>query len=297
MSKNPPGPSTCARRPPWLKVKIRESENFRQISKLLEGLSLNTVCEHARCPNIWECFGEHRTATFMILGEVCTRACRYCSVQKGKPPRPPDPQEPAHVAAAVEKLALRHAVITSVDRDDLEDFGASHFAKTVLAIRARVPTCRVELLTPDFKGDERALQTVLDTRPEVLGHNLETVARLYGRLRPLGSYPRALALLARVASYRREAKAPIITKSGLMLGLGEDRAEILAAMDDLRAHDCDVLTLGQYLNPTKKHEPVHKFYTPAEFDEFCEAGRARGFRQVVSGPLVRSSYHAHELFS
>lgn len=283
-----------ARRPPWLRVKIKDSETYRDVGRLLDGLSLHTVCQEARCPNIWECWGQHRTATFMILGDVCTRACRYCAVQKGKPRLAPDPAEPMHVADAVVHLGLKHAVVTSVDRDDLEDFGSQHFVATIAAIREKKPDCRIELLTPDFAGDETALRRVLTAHPDVFGHNTETVPRLYRRMRPKGSYSRALELIARIDRYRRDQGVAIVPKSGIMVGLGEEIPEILAVMDDLRAHGCDVMTIGQYLNPTRKHAPVARFYTPEEFAMLRDEGNKRGFRHVVSGPLVRSSYHAHE---
>jgi lipoyl synthase len=283
-----------SRRPPWLRVRVKDSETYRDVSRLIDGLTLHTVCEEARCPNIWECWGQHRTATFMILGDVCTRACRYCAVTKGRPKLPPDPAEPERVADAVAQLRLAHAVITSVDRDDLPDFGAGHFVATIAAIRKKTPECRIELLTPDFAGDEKALDLVLAARPDVFGHNVETVPRLYRRMRPKGSYSRALELIAHVDRYRREHGARMFAKSGLMVGLGEEREEILQVMDDLLAHGCDVLTIGQYLNPTRKHAPVARFYTPEEFAELRAEGLRRGFRHVVSGPLVRSSYHAYE---
>lgn len=284
----------AARRPEWLRVKVENSAAQHEVEHLLGGLGLHTVCEEARCPNIWECWGRERTATFMILGAVCTRNCRYCAVTSGKPPAGPDPSEPVRVAAAVTRLGLRHAVVTSVDRDDLPDYGAGHFATTIGAIRAAAPDCRIEVLIPDLLGDAGALEAVLAARPDVLGHNLETVRGLYRRLRPRGSYARALELLERAHAWRQTSGARMTTKSGLMVGLGESTSELLAAMDDLRAAHCDVLTLGQYLNPTKKHTPIARFYRPEEFAELKQAALARGFLHVESGPLVRSSYHAHE---
>jgi lipoic acid synthetase len=260
---------------------------------MLDGLSLNTVCEEARCPNIWECWGKHKTATFMVLGDVCTKTCRYCSVGKGKP-KPPDAAEPEHVAQAVVQLELLHAVVTSVDRDDLPDLGSGHWAEVIAAIRRRSPLTRIELLIPDFLGDVSALHRVLDAGPDVLGHNVETVPRLYKRMRPKGSYARALELIGRTDAYRRERGVPMTTKTGLMLGMGETAEEVIEVMDALRAVGCDVLTLGQYLNPTKKHQPVVRFWTPDEFAELKKAALARGFLHCESGPLVRSSYHAHE---
>ncbi len=282
------------RRPPWLRVKIQDSEGFKEIDRLVGGLALHTVCQEARCPNIWECWGKHRTATFMILGDICTKACRYCSVTKSRRPLPPDPAEPEHVADAVAHLSLTHAVITSVDRDDLADYGAGHWVAVIEAIRRKKPDCRVELLTPDFWVDESALLKVLRARPEVFGHNTETVPRLYPVMRKKGSYERAMKVIARLDRFRREEGVPMTVKSGLMVGLGEEVPEILGVMDDLRAHGCDVLTLGQYLNPTRKHAPVAKFYTPDEFAALRVEALRRGFKHVVAGPLVRSSYHAHE---
>lgn len=283
-----------ARRPPWLRVKVTDTETYRDVGKLLHGLNLNTVCEDARCPNIWECWGKHQTATFMILGDVCTRNCRYCSVASGRPAGPPDPQEPENVAEAVVRLGLTYAVITSVDRDDLPDYGAGHFVETMAAIRRRKPECRIEVLIPDFLGNEDALLKLLDGRPEILDHNTETVPRLYKKLRSGGKYERVLWLLERSDRYRREHNIAMATKTGIMVGLGETKEELLSVMDDLRKVNCDVLTLGQYLNPTKKHAQIDRFYTPEEFAELKEEGLKRGFKHVESGPLVRSSYHAHE---
>lgn len=283
----------AARRPPWLRVKVKQNKTFDEVNSLLAGLKLNTVCEEARCPNIWECWGEHRTATFMILGEICTRACRYCSVTSAKP-ESIDANEPENVAEAVSKMELAHAVITSVDRDDLEDFGAGHWVETIRAIQRKSPKTKIEILTPDYKGDFDQLRRVLDTHVDVFSHNTETVPRLYKRLRSKGLYERCLELLGRLDSYRVQEGIAMTTKTGIMCGLGEEIPEILSVMDDLRKVNVDVLTLGQYLNPTKKHHPIARFYTPQEFDMLKEEGLARGFKSVVSGPLVRSSYHAHE---
>ncbi|MEE8410691.1 MAG: lipoyl synthase [Myxococcota bacterium] len=280
------------RRPPWMRVKIKDSQTYKDVGALLQGLHLHPVCEEARCPNIWECWGQHRTATFMIMGDICTRACRYCSVTSGKPVGL-DPDEPRNVARAVEHLQLSHAVVTSVDRDDLPDFGASHFAQTIAAIRERTPDCRVEVLIPDFCGAADALQIVLDAEPDVLNHNTETVPRLFPRLRAKGDFERSMQLLTRVDAYRREQETPLVTKSGIIVGLGETIDELLEAMDALRAVNCDVLTVGQYLNPTRKHAPIDRFYTPDEFEMLRRQGLDRGFKHVESGPLVRSSYHAH----
>ena len=282
-----------ARRPPWLRVKVQHTEGFNEVKSLLGDLKLNTVCEEARCPNIWECWGKHRTATFMILGEICTRACRYCSVTSARPERV-DLHEPEHVAEAVARMKLAHTVITSVDRDDLEDLGAGHWVETIQAIQKKSPQTRIEILTPDFIGDYQQLRRVLDTHPAVFSHNVETVPRLYRKLRSKGIYERCLELLGRLDAYRLEQNIAMTTKTGLMCGLGETKDEILQVMDDLRSVNVDVFTIGQYLNPTKKHFPVQRFYAPEEFDVLKEEGLKRGFKNVVSGPLVRSSYHAHE---
>ncbi len=291
-----PSSGAGARRPEWLRVRVTHSQSFAAVGELMRGLALTTVCEEARCPNIWECWGEHRTATFMILGDICTRACRYCSVTSGKPRPVTDldiAAEPQHVAEAVAHLNLAHAVITSVDRDDLEDFGSRHFAATIAAVRARQPDCRVEVLIPDFDGDATALGRVLDAGPNVVGHNIETMPRLFPNLRARGDYRRSLEVLSRADRRRRETGEGWVTKSGLMVGLGETEAEIFAVMDDLRDVHCDVLTIGQYLNPTKKHAPIARFYTPEEFAALGARAKAVGFRHCESGPLVRSSYRAH----
>lgn len=281
-------------RPDWLRVTVRDQHTFSEVGSLLDGLGLNTVCREARCPNIWECWGAHKTATFMILGDVCTRACRYCSVTSGKPKGPPDAQEPERVAEAVVRLDLLHVVLTSVDRDDLPDKGAGHFVATLQAIKARKPEARIEVLIPDFGGDWHALEAVLDARPDIVDHNTETVPRLYRRMRSRGVYPRTLELLERAHRYRVRHNAPMRTKTGIMLGLGESTDELLATMDDLRAVHCDVLTLGQYLQPTPKHTPIVRYYSPEEFAVLKDQAMAKGFLHCESGPLVRSSYHAHE---
>jgi len=268
-------------------------DDFMAVRSMISSLSLHTVCEEARCPNIYECWS-NRTATFMIAGDVCTRRCGFCAVSKGLP-KPLDAEEPHHVAEAVRKLNLKHAVITAVNRDDREDGGASHFAETIQAVRALNPDCKVEVLIPDFEGNDRALDTVLDAQPDVLNHNTETVPRLYHRVRPYARYEAwTLRLLARAAERRNIENRGMLTKSGLMLGLGETTDEVVATMHDLRAVDCDVLTLGQYLQPAEKRLPVERFYSPDEFAELKRLGLAMGFRYVESGPLVRSSYHAHE---
>lgn len=279
---------TKRRLPQWLKVKMPGSEGYRQIKGLLDGARLNTVCAEAHCPNIGECW-DRGTATFMILGDICTRACAYCAVDTGKPVGL-DLQEPARVADAVERMGLRYAVITSVDRDDLPDGGASIFAQTIRQVRKRMPDTKIEVLIPDFQGDSDALKKVMDASPDTLNHNIETVRRVFGRVRPKGNYDGSLELLARAKDIVPNA----VTKSGMMVGLGETWDEIVETMHDLREVDCDLLTIGQYLRPSKKHVALAKWYTPAEFDELGEIGRSLGFSHVASGPLVRSSYHADE---
>lgn len=274
-------------RPEWLKVRFFGGANYQDLKRMMRTLGLHTVCESARCPNLGECW-EHRTATFMILGNICTRACGFCAVPSGRPAGPPDADEPLRVAQAVEQLGLRYAVITSVNRDDIPDGGAHLFARTIQEIRRRVPGCKVEVLVPDFRGAASALRTVLAARPDVLNHNTETVPRLYRQARKGALYERSLELLRRA-----QAIAPQIpTKSGLMLGLGETRAEVLATMADLAAQRTHILTLGQYLQPTRQHLPVARFVHPEEFAEYKRLGEQMGFQHVESGPLVRSSYHA-----
>jgi lipoic acid synthetase len=250
-------------------------------------LSLHTVCEEARCPNVGECW-DRGTATFMILGDVCTRACGFCAVNTGLPARPPDPEEPRRVAEAVARLGLRHAVITSVNRDDQKDGGASIFAAAIREIRCRVPSCAVEVLIPDFKGDPGALATVVAARPDVLNHNTETVPRLYRQVRPGARFERSLELL------RRAKAAGLLTKSGIMVGLGEERAEVEEAIRAIRSAGTDILTVGQYLRPSPQHLPLRRYYTPQEFAEIKEFALGLGYAHVESGPLVRSSYHAEE---
>jgi lipoyl synthase len=278
-------------KPPWLKIRITGDENFQAVRSMVEDLSLHTVCQEARCPNIFECFS-HRTATFMILGDICTRHCGFCAVTKGAP-RMVDSDEPRHVAEAVRKLGLKHAVITSVNRDELPDGGAFHFVETIKWVRRLNPECKIEVLIPDFLGNQDALDAVLQARPDVLNHNTETVSRLYRRVRPDANYLQSMELLSRAAGYRSETYR-LLTKSGIMCGLGETRDELLEAMQDLRASDCDILTLGQYLRPSMRHLPVERYYTPDEFAQLKQIGLDMGFRYVESGPLVRSSYHAHE---
>ena len=276
------------RKPSWLKVRAPGGPNYAEVRRLMGDLNLHTVCEEARCPNIGECW-EHRAATFMVLGDVCTRNCAYCAVAHGTPAEY-DPDEPVRLAEAVAKLGLQHVVITSVDRDDLPNGGAEIFAGCVREIRTRLPTASVELLIPDFKGSERALKIVLDSEPNILNHNLETVERLYRIARPGGRYQRALTLLANA---KRMAPGRL-TKSGLMVGLGEEWDELLRAMADLADQEVDIVTLGQYLRPSGGHLPVARYYTPEEFQHLRETGMKMGFRHVEAGPLVRSSYHAWE---
>jgi len=276
-------------KPPWLKVKAPGSPEYLQTREVVKKLSLNTVCEEAHCPNIGECWSHH-TATFMIMGELCTRRCHFCSVKDGTDHNlePLDPLEPHRVGMAVKKLDLRHAVITSVDRDDLEDFGATHFAQTVRGIHRHAPECKVELLIPDLQGCHESLRTILESKVDVLNHNVETVPRLYKRVRPGSGYVRSLSIL----KWAKELDPTIRTKSGIMVGLGESQEEVLRLMDDLRACEVDIMTIGQYLRPTAKQMPVKEFITPEEFDWYAKEGKKRGFMFVESGALVRSSYHA-----
>ena len=277
-----------ARKPAWLKVKAPGGPNYLALQHMMRELRLHTVCEEAHCPNIGECW-EHKAATFMILGDVCTRNCAYCAVAHGTP-APLDLEEPVRLADAVAQMELRHVVITSVDRDDLPNGGAEMFAECIREIRQRVPDTSIEVLIPDFKGSEAALRIVVEARPDILNHNLETIERLYRIARPGGRYPRALALLRHAKEMNPEA----LTKSGIICGLGEEWDELLMAMRDLRAQDVDILTLGQYLRPSASHLPVARWYSPAEFDELRVRGLDMGFRHVEAGPLVRSSYHAWE---
>lgn len=275
-------------KPPWFRVRAPGSPEYLRLKQLMRGLGLHTVCEEANCPNIGECW-HHGTATFMILGDVCTRACGYCNVVHGEP-GPVDRREPQRVADAVDALALTHVVVTSVDRDDLADGGAGIFADTVRAIHARRPSCRIEVLIPDFQGVAVSLRTVLDAGPDVLNHNIETVSRLYRTARPGGRYARALELLERA----RRDRPDIPTKSGLMVGLGETWDELFETLADLRRAGCALLTIGQYLRPSPAHLPVVRYYPPDEFAALKRAADEMGFGHVESGPLVRSSYHAHE---
>jgi lipoic acid synthetase len=281
--------SAPARRPEWLRVRIPSGENYFDLKGIMRRRGLHTVCESARCPNIGECW-THRTATFMILGELCTRRCGFCAVPKGRPAGEVDGQEPERVAQAAAQMGLKYVVVTSVDRDDLSDGGAGIFAETVAALRRQIPTCRVEVLIPDFRGADEALATVLSARPDILNHNIETVPRLYPVARRGSRYARSLRLLAQ----SRELAPAIPTKSGLMVGLGETFDELLAVLRDLRDASVELVTIGQYLRPSGDQLPVARFYTPAEFAALKEEGERLGIRHVESGPLVRSSYHAHE---
>ncbi len=278
--------ATSSPRPDWLRVRLPSGENYFRLKSIMRGLELHTVCEEARCPNVAECWGQG-TVTFMILGDVCTRSCGFCAVKTGLP-QFLDREEPARVAEAVEAMHLRHAVITSVNRDELPDGGASIFAKTIEAVRERSPETSIEVLIPDFKGSRDALETVLAKKPEILNHNVETVPRLYKKARPGASYPQSVELLRR----SKKIDESVVSKTGIMLGLGERPEEVEALMRDLVAVRVDVFTLGQYLQPTKDHLPVERFVHPDEFREFGELGKTLGFRHVESGPLVRSSYHA-----
>ena len=278
---------TRSPRPDWLKVRLPTGDNYFRLKGIMRDKGLHTVCEEARCPNVAECWGQG-TATFMILGDVCTRTCGFCAVKTGLP-QFLDNEEPTRVADAVEAMALSHAVITSVNRDELPDGGASIFARTIAAVRERRPETSIEVLIPDFKGSRASLETVLRARPEILNHNIETVPRLYKTVRPGASFAQSVELLKRV----KEIADGVVSKTGIMLGLGESMDEVEAVMREL-VDDAgvDVFTIGQYLQPTKEHLPVERFVHPDEFDELAERGRAIGFRHVESGPLVRSSYHA-----
>jgi lipoic acid synthetase len=276
------------RKPDWLKIKIQTNDAVNELKSMMRERKLNSVCEEAKCPNIHECWS-NRTATFMILGKICTRACRFCAVTSGLPSEL-DLEEPEHVAQSVFDMGLKHVVITSVARDDLADEGSSVFAQTIHAVRRLNPLTGIEVLIPDFGGRKELLQNVLDAKPDILNHNMETVARLSDQVRAKAKYPRSLELLHNAKEIIPEQK----TKSGIMLGLGENIDEILQTMRDLREVDCNILTVGQYLQPTKKHLPIRKYYTPDEFKAIKAEGMAMGFSHVESGPLVRSSYHAHE---
>ncbi|WEG13740.1 lipoyl synthase [Pullulanibacillus sp. KACC 23026] len=277
------------RKPEWLKIKLNTNQNYTGLKKMMRENRLHTVCEEAKCPNIHECWAVRKTATFMILGDVCTRGCRFCAVKTGRPTEL-DWQEPERVAESVEAMGLRHVVITAVARDDLQDGGAAVFAETVRAVRKRNPMCTVEVLPSDMKGDYESLHTLMDAKPDIFNHNIETVRRLTKRVRAIATYDRSLELLKRV----KEISPNTPTKSSLMVGLGETKEEILEAMDDLLAHNVDIMTIGQYLQPTRKHLNVERYYRPEEFEELKQIALEKGFRHCEAGPLVRSSYHADE---
>jgi lipoic acid synthetase len=284
-----PRNATTIVKPSWLKVRAPGSPEYLETKKIVKDLKLHTVCEEAMCPNIGECWSHH-TATFMIMGELCTRKCHFCSVKKGNSETlvALDPFEPERVGIAVKELGLQHAVVTSVDRDDVADNGASHFCKTVQAIHNHAPKCKVELLIPDLKGSRNDLETILSSKVDVLNHNIETVPRLYKKVRPGAGYIRSLS----IHRWAKEIDPQVVTKSGIMVGLGESKDEVLRVMDDMRASDIDVMTIGQYLRPSENQLPVKAFITPEEFKEYETEGLKRGFKFVESGPFVRSSYHA-----
>ena len=280
-------------RPDWLRIRIATPEKYRKVKAMVDRLSLNTVCQEARCPNIYECWGEHGTATLMILGDICTRRCGFCAVATGKP-RPTDPLEPEHVAEAVATMNLRHAVITSVDRDDLPDGGAAHWAAVIEAIHARNQATNVEVLVPDFRGVPHALDVVLGARPAIFSHNMETVPRMYREARPGSRYARSLALLADAAARRDQGTYDGVIKTSVMVGLGETDDELYSTIRDIRGAGVDVMAIGQYLQPSRDHLPVDRFVSPDLFAEYKAYAMSLGFRHCEAGPLVRSSYHAHE---
>jgi lipoic acid synthetase len=276
-------------KPDWLKIKLNTNEQYTGIKKMIREEKLHTVCEEAKCPNIHECWAERRTATFMILGSLCTRACRFCAVQTGLPTEL-DLQEPERVAESVEKMGLKHVVITAVARDDLKDGGAEVFAETIRAVRRRNPFCSIEVLPSDMNGEYDNIKTLMDAKPDILNHNIETVKRLSPSVRARATYERSLEVLRRA----KEISPNTPAKSSIMVGLGETKEELLEAMDDLRANDVNILTLGQYLQPTKRHLKVQKYWSPEEFNELKEIALSKGFSHCEAGPLVRSSYHADE---
>ena len=278
------------RLPPWFKKKMPDPRLLASMKDLFDGLSLHTICESALCPNQGDCFSQ-RTATFLLLGDICTRNCTFCAVKKGVP-RPVDENEPQHLAQAVARLGLRHVVITSVTRDDLPDGGASHLAKTIALLKVKDDGLTVEVLIPDFGGSFQSLKKVVDSHPDVINHNLETVPRLYTQVRPKADFQRSLKLLGQA----KELDPQIVTKSGLMVGLGETRDELLSVMEELRKVNCDLLTIGQYLQPSADHHPVIRYVPPEEFGEYEGMGKAMGFGGVASAPLVRSSFNAHQLY-
>lgn len=280
------------KKPSWLKIKLPAGDEFAEVFKLLKKYNLSTVCHEARCPNINECWAK-KSATIMILGKICTRACRFCAVASGDPGGVVDSEEPEHVAEVVKKLGLKYVVVTSVDRDDLEDFGSNHYARTIKCIKEKNPQIKVEALIPDFSGREEYLKNVTESAPFVIGHNIETVRRLTPYIRDRRcSYEGSLTVLRTI----KKLNDSILTKSGFMLGLGEKRSEVIETLKELKESGVDIITIGQYLQPTKKHHYVQKYYTPEEFDEFKKIGEEFGVKYVISGPLVRSSYHAAEIF-
>jgi lipoic acid synthetase len=280
------------RHPDWIKVRAPVSPEYMRTRALLAEMRLHTVCQEACCPNIGECFS-HRTATFMLMGDVCTRNCPYCAVAHGKV-RPLDPEEPRRVAEAAARLKLQHVVVTSVNRDDLPDGGAAHFAATAREIKSATPSARVEVLVPDFRGSQQSVETVVESPVDIYNHNVETVPRLYRTARPGGHYDLSLGVLKHARETARALGRPLLTKTGIMLGLGEENDELVRVMRDLRGVECDILTLGQYLRPSKEHLPVMRYVTPQEFAELRAEALKLGFRHVESAPLVRSSYHAWE---
>jgi lipoic acid synthetase len=280
------------KKPEWLKIKLGDPRNQNAVLDLIDGLNLHTVCQEAKCPNIFECWTD-KTATFMLGGDTCTRHCGFCAVNKAIPDAL-DPLEPTHVAEAVRHLGLAHTVITSVNRDDLADGGSMHWAETITKVRELNPECKIEVLIPDFNGDEDALNNVLRARPNVLNHNTETIARLYRRVRPDAKYEQSMELLDRAAKWRDSVQPDMFTKSGIMVGLGEEFEEVVDLMRDLRNVSCDIMTIGQYLQPYEKRLPVERYVTPDEFAEWKKIGEAMGFKHVESSPLTRSSYHARQ---
>ena len=280
------------KKPEWLKIKLGDPRNQNAVLDLISGLNLHTVCQEAKCPNIFECWTD-KTATFMLGGDTCTRHCGFCAVNKGTP-MDLDPMEPRHVAEAVKHLELKHAVITSVNRDDLADGGSMHWAETIFRVREMSPECKVEVLIPDFNGNEDALNNVLRARPDVLNHNTETIARLYRRVRPDAIYSQSMELLTRAAHFRDTQFPAMLTKSGIMAGLGETFEEVVDLMRDLRSASCDIMTIGQYLQPYERRLPVERYVTPEEFAKWREIGMTLGFHHVESSPLTRSSYHARQ---
>jgi lipoic acid synthetase len=294
IGKSQSGESSGQHRPDWLRIRLSTPRRYHEVERLVEGLSLNTVCKEARCPNIYECWGEHGTATFMILGDICTRRCGFCAVTSGRPRPGVEEDEPDHVAQAVAAMGLRHAVITSVDRDDLADGGAAHFGRVIEAVHRRTPATAIEVLTPDFRGVPEAVDIVLGAAPEVFSHNMETVPRLYRTARPGSRYERSLELLESVAARKDGGAFAGRLKTGIMVGLGESPPEVEETLRDIRGTGVEILTIGQYLQPTSAHLPVDRWVHPEEFESYRRFALSLGFEHCESGPLVRSSYHAHE---